>query len=103
MLCPQATVPANQLLQNRVFMFKFSLLVAQLPLPVTFDKLGEAFAGASVVQREAGLTLLLHAEAGRLHLGKGEAEVLVQIVQLVDEVAHITPQHLHQDTRVQQR
>lgn len=72
--------------------------VVQPPLPVTFDELGEAFAGAPVVQREAGLTLLLHAEAGRLHLGEGEAEVLVQIVQLVDEVAHIPPQHLHRDT-----
>lgn len=76
--------------------------VALPPLPVTFDKLGEAFAGAAVVQREAGLALLLHAEAGWLHLGEGEAEVLVQVVQLVDEVAHITPQHLHQDTRAQQ-
>lgn len=63
-------------------------------LPVTFDKLSEAFACAAVVQREARFTLLLHAEARRLHLGEGEAEVLVQVVQLVDEVAHISTQHL---------
>lgn len=60
----------------------------------TFDKLGEALAGAAVVQRQACLTLLLHAEARRLHLGEGEAEVLVQVVQLIDEVTHISPQHL---------
>ena len=63
---------------------------------VTFDELGEALAGAAVVEGEAGLTLLLHAEAGWLHLGEGEAEVLVQVVQLVDEVTHVASQHLQQ-------
>lgn len=63
-------------------------------LLVTFDKLSEALAGAAVVQREARLALLLHAEAWGLHLGEGEAKVLVQVVQLIDEVAHISPQHL---------
>lgn len=58
--------------------------------PVTFDELGEAFAGAAVVQREAGLALLLHTETWRLDLGEGEAEVLVQVVQLVDEVTDIS-------------
>lgn len=48
------------------------------------------------MQRQAGLALLLHAEARRLHLGEGEAEVLVQVVQLVDEVAHIPTQHLEE-------
>lgn len=61
---------------------------------VTFDKLGEALAGAAVVQCEARLTFLLHAEAGRLHFGEGEAKVLVQVVQLIDEITHISPQHL---------
>lgn len=69
------------------------------PLPVTFDELGETLAGAAVVQREAGLALLLHAEAGRLHLGEGKAEVLVQVVQLVDEVAHVAPQHLQREDK----
>lgn len=46
------------------------------------------------MQREACFTLLLHAEAWWLHLGEGEAEVLVQVVQLVDEVAHISTQNL---------
>lgn len=46
------------------------------------------------MQRQAGFTLLLHAEAGGLHLGEGEAEVLVQVVQLVDEVADVSPQDL---------
>ncbi len=63
-------------------------------LLVTFDKLSEALAGAAVVQREARLALLLHAEARRLHFGEGEAKVLVQVVELIDEVAHISPQHL---------
>lgn len=71
-----------------------------LLLPVTFDKLGKALPRAAVVQREAGLALLLHAEARRLHLGEGEAEVLVQVVQLVDEVAHVSPQNLDQHTPV---
>lgn len=70
---------------------------------VTFDELGEALAGAAVVQREARLTLLLHAEARRLHLGEGEAEVLVQVVQLVDEVAHVPPQHLERMEDVLQK
>jgi len=61
---------------------------------VTFDELGEALAGAAVVQREARLALLLHAEARRLHFGEGEAKVLVQVVQLVDEVAQVSPQNL---------
>lgn len=61
---------------------------------VTFDELREALAGAAVVQREARLALLLHAEARRLHFGEGEAKVLVQVVQLVDEVAHVSPQNL---------
>lgn len=60
----------------------------------TFDKLSEALAGAAIVQCEARLALLLHAEAWRLHLGKGEAKVLMQVVQLINEVAHISPQHL---------
>lgn len=63
-------------------------------LLVTFDKLSEALAGAAIVKREARLALLLHTEAWRLHLWEGEAKVLVQVVQLVDEVAHISPQHL---------
>lgn len=67
-----------------------------LLLPVTFDKLGKALPRAAVVQREASLALLLHAEARRLHLGEGEAEVLVQVVQLVDKVAHVSPQNLDQ-------
>lgn len=62
--------------------------------PVTFDELSEALAGAAVVEREARLALLLHAEARRLHFGEGEAKVLVQVVQLIDEVAHISPQNL---------
>lgn len=63
-------------------------------LLITFDKLGETLAGAAVVQREACLALLLHAEAWWLHFGEGEAKVLVQVVQLIDEVAHISPQDL---------
>lgn len=43
----------------------------------TFDELREAFASAAVVQREAGLALLLHTKAGWLHFGEGEAEVFV--------------------------
>lgn len=66
-----------------------------LTLPLfTFDKLSEALAGAAVVQREARLALLLHAETWRLHLWEGEAKVLVQVVQLIDEVTNISPQHL---------
>ncbi len=68
--------------------------VSPAVLLVTFDKLSEALAGAAIVKREARLALLLHAEAWRLHLWEGEAKVLVQVVQLVDEVAHISPQHL---------
>lgn len=60
----------------------------------TFDELSEAFPGAPVVERQAGLALLLHTEAGRLDFGEGEAEVLVQVVQLVDEVSHIPAKHL---------
>lgn len=70
--------------------------LGSVSVAVTFDELREALAGAAVVQCEAGLALLLHAEARRLHLGEGEAEVLVQVVQLVDEVAHISPQHLEE-------
>lgn len=61
---------------------------------VTFDELSKALSGAAIVQREARFALLLHAEAWRLNLGKREAEVLVQVVQLVDEVTHISPQYL---------
>lgn len=66
----------------------------------TFDELGKALPRAAVVQREASFALLLHAEAWRLHLGEGEAEVLVQVVQLIDEVAHVSPQNLDQHTPV---
>lgn len=63
-------------------------------LLLTFHELGEALPGAAVVQRQAGLTFLLHAEARRLNLREGEAEVLVQVVQLVDEVANVASQNL---------
>lgn len=43
----------------------------------TFDKLRETLPGATVVQCEAGLAFFLHTEARRLHLGEGEAKVLV--------------------------
>lgn len=65
-----------------------------LLLHPTFDELGETLAGAAVVQRQARLTLLLHAETWWLHLGEGKAKILVQVVQLIDEVTHISPQHL---------
>lgn len=70
--------------------------LGSISVAVTFDELREALAGAAIVQREARLALLLHAEARRLHLGEGEAEVLVQVVQLVNEVAHISPQNLEE-------
>lgn len=61
---------------------------------LTFDKLCEALAGAAVVQSQAGLTLLLHAETRRLDFGEGEAKVLVEVIQFIDEVAYISSQHL---------
>lgn len=64
------------------------------PLYGTFDELGEAFPGAAVVKRQAGLTFFLHAEAGRLDFGEGETEVLVQVIQLVDEISHVPAEHL---------
>lgn len=63
-------------------------------LLLTFDELGEALPGAAVVQRQASFTFLLHAKAGRLDLREREAEVLVQVVQFVDEVANVSSQNL---------
>lgn len=69
------------------------------PRVFTFDKLGETFTRAAIVQRQACLTLLLYAEAGRLNFWEGEAEVLMQVIQLIDEVTDISPQHLKEMVR----
>lgn len=41
---------------------------------VTFDKQGEALAGAAVVQLEARLTVLLHTETWWLQLGEASCQ-----------------------------
>lgn len=46
------------------------------------------------MQRQAGFAFLLYTEAGGLDLREGEAEVLVQVVQLVDEVTDVPSQNL---------
>lgn len=47
------------------------------------------------MQCQTRLTLFFHTEAGWLHFGEREAEVLVQVIQLIDEVSYITTQHLN--------
>lgn len=47
-----------------------------------------------VVEGDSGGRLLLAEEGGWLHLGVAEAQVLVQVVEPVDEVAHMAAEHL---------
>lgn len=46
------------------------------------------------MERDSGGRLLLAEEGGWLHLGVAEAQVLVQVVEPVDEVAHVAAEHL---------
>lgn len=66
---------------------------------LTFDELSKTLSGGAIMQRQTRLTFFFHTEAGWLHFGEREAEVLVQVIQLIDEVSHITTQHLkHTET-----
>ena len=53
----------------------------------------EPLAATAVVQLQARRRLVLAVEGGRLHVGVGEAQVLVQVVEAVQEVTHVSAQH----------
>lgn len=63
---------------------------------VTFDKLSKTLPGGAIMKCQTCLAFFFHTEAGWLHFGEWKAEVLVQVIQLIDEVSYITPQHLNQ-------
>lgn len=46
------------------------------------------------MEGDSGGRLLLAEEGGWLHLGVAEAQVLVEVVEPVDEVAHVAAEHL---------
>ena len=62
-------------------------------LDLALDIVDEALPLAPVVQYEAGGALVLDEKARRLELVIAEAHVLVQVVQAVEEVAHVTAEH----------
>lgn len=47
-----------------------------------------------VVEGDPRGGLLLAEEGRRLHLGVAEAQVLVEVIQAIDKVAYMTPEHL---------
>lgn len=51
-----------------------------------------------VVEGDPSGGLLLAEEGWRLHLGVAEAQVLMEIIKAIDEVTHMTAQHLEAET-----
>lgn len=47
-----------------------------------------------VVEGDPSGRFLLAEEGWRLHLGVAEAQVLVEVIQAIDKVAHVTPEYL---------